>query len=125
MDKIYLTTPLEEKSKSDGSTVSKIDFVIPRPLKAGDLINALDAAGDRAGSVFAHLMASSTRLTVKQVRELSLEDWASISEAVEVFLPASLKTGKPALKSSSEPLDTLPTLTGGPAENFAGGPAAP
>lgn len=122
MDKLYLKHPIKEISKKDGSVLSTIDYVIPRPLKTGDIIDVIDVAGEKLGTATAHFISRSTRLTVKQIRDdLDPEDFFALSEVVEGFLPASLRTGKPASSLSAAPSDTQPILTSGEPESSAGG----
>jgi len=103
-------TPLVTRSKETGEVIDKIESCTVRPLKTGDLLAALDGAGDdKPGSLLRHLVSRSTRLTIKQIDDLDLEDGLALVSAVESFLPASLRTGRIASNSSQGPSDIPPT----------------
>jgi hypothetical protein len=112
MRTVLLTQPFELKAKDSDDVLEKIDKVMVRPLKTGDLLSAIDGAGgkDNPGTLLRHLTSRATRLTLNQIDNLCLEDGMAIFDAVESFLPASLRTGADASKSSQGPLDT-PTMS--------------
>jgi hypothetical protein len=112
---VNLTEPLERKAKDGDEVLDKVDKVMVRRLKTGDLLNAIDGAGgkDNPGTLLRHLTSRATRLSLKEVDDLCLEDGMAVMEAVESFLPASLRTGTSALKSSQEASDIPPTSTPG------------
>lgn len=104
MTTIYLKHPIELRTK-DGDVVKTIDSVEVTPLKTGALLNALDEAGKREGSLLRALFKRSTRMSGDDVDRLHLEDFAVIMAEVESFLPASLRTGGMHSNSSQEHSD--------------------
>ncbi|TXH32525.1 MAG: phage tail assembly protein [Rhodospirillaceae bacterium] len=118
MKTITFQSPLEIRAKEGGEVIEKIESCTVRALKTGDLLSALDAAGeDKMGSLLAHLASRATRLTVKQIQSLSLEDGVEVIQTVESFLPASLRTGRLASPSSQGLSDTPPTFGDGDQES--------
>jgi len=119
MKTITLIHPIEIKAKETGELLESISSVPVRRLKTGDLLSAIDAAGgdDKPGTLLRYLTSRATRLTLKQVDDLELDDGVQIFEAVESFLPNSLRTGRIASNSSQGHSDTPPTSDGGDRDN--------
>lgn len=103
MEPIFLKHPLRRVVKDTGEVIESIDSVTVTRLKTGALLNALDAAGERQGSLMRHLISQSTRLSLEDVNRLELEDFMAISAEMESFLPASLQIGGTASNSSPAP----------------------
>jgi hypothetical protein len=99
MTTVTLKEPLKTMVKETGEVVSEIKEVSVTPFATGTLLDAMDESGGRQGSLMRSLISKTTRLSHADVDRLDLEDFAAISEEMERFLPASLRTG--ALGSNS------------------------
>ncbi len=108
MSEVFLKHPLKRVTKETGEVVEVIESVTVTKLQTGALLNALDEAGERQGSLMRHLISQSTRLTHEQVNRLDLDDFAAISAEMERFLPSSLRIGGTASNSSQEPSASRP-----------------
>jgi hypothetical protein len=93
--RIALRQPIELRSKATGQVVDSLGELVMRPLKLGDLVAAMDAAGGGKdiGTMTLHLAARSCGVSAEQLAELGLEDGAEVLNAVTDFMPAGLRTG--------------------------------
>lgn len=114
---VFLKSPLQRIVKDTGEVVSTIDSVTVSKLKTGQLLTALDIAGNKQGSLMRHLISMSTRLTHEEVDRLDIEDFTAISAEMEGFLPTSLQTGGTGSNSSQEPSGSQPATSGGDTQN--------
>jgi len=114
---VTLKTPISLQTTS-GKVVEEISALQLYPLKAGDFLSAMDAAGaDKVGTLLGHLAARSSRLSFKQIQSLEADDLFAVINEVQRFFPNGLQIGQIVLNSSAEPSDTPPTSQNGDQDN--------
>lgn len=119
MKTLPLREPLEMLSAKDGAVVSRIAELRLRPPRLGDLVAAMDEAGQSPGTMVLHIAARCTGVAARDLANLGLEDGADLLAAVQDFMPAGLLTGK----GGSAP---LPPNSASPPTGDAGGqPTSP
>lgn len=112
---IKLARPIERRSATTGAVVEIIPEITLRAPTLGDLVGAMDDAGDakRTGSLSLHLAARLAGLPVRDLEALDLADGAEVLAAVTGFMPAGLQTGTSGLGSSPAPAASPPTGAAG------------
>jgi len=112
---LKLQQPIERRSKATGEVVDSIAELHLRPMKMGDLVAAMDAAGAVAasapGTLTLHLAARCAGVSPHDLEELGIADGFAVFEAVQGFMPAGLKTGTSG--SGSSPGASASPRTGG------------
>ena len=92
--KIALRQPIERRSAQTGKVVDSVAELLLRPLKLGDLVAAMDAAGEGGkGTMTLHLAARCCGVGAAELAELGIEDGMEVMDAVAGFIPAGLRTG--------------------------------
>lgn len=112
---IKLARPIERRSAATGAVVEIIPEITLRAPTLGDLVGAMDDAGDakRTGSLSLHLAARLAGLPVRDLEALDLADGAEVLAAVTGFMPAGLQTGTSGSGSSPAPAASPPTGAAG------------
>lgn len=92
---VKLRGPIERRSKETGQVLERIEELVIRPLKLGDLVAAMDASGGGRdlGTLTLHLAARACGVPAGDLAELGMEDGQEVLDAVTGFMPAGLKAG--------------------------------